>query len=154
MNYPNLLPKYCDIQIQHMTGREVKTIERLQCGAFAGLVAQTLTYPIEVTRRRMQTIGLVEKDTALSNLGAVKEHHHLDRPPSLFNTVRELYLEQGVRGFFKGVSVNWMKGPIAFSISFTAFDIVQGLMETEVERAKRLPRRFFTVRRDNKDSNQ
>ncbi|EEC51868.1 predicted protein, partial [Phaeodactylum tricornutum CCAP 1055/1] len=97
-------------EVQHMTQRDLTTIERMQCGAFSGLIAQSITYPIEVTRRRMQTIGLVET------------------LPSLVGTIRSLYAEQGLRGFFKGVSMNWMKGPIAFSISFTAFDTLQSLM--------------------------
>ena len=116
-------------------------MERMQCGAFAGLVAQTATYPIEVTRRRMQTLGVVGNDTAMDCLtknnpsaapgrrvGGVIAPPPA-RPESLADTIRHLYAEQGIRGFFKGVSVNWMKGPIAFSISFTTFDTVQGLME-------------------------
>ena len=126
----------------------MKTIERLQCGAFAGLIAQTVTYPIEVTRRRMQTIGLVGQDTALGSLGCPTKA--LDRPPTLVSTVCSLYQEQGLNGFFKGVSLNWIKGPIAFSISFTMFDLVQGLLESEAERAQRLPQRFFTTVEQNK----
>ena len=114
----------------------------MQCGAFAGLFAQTITYPLEVTRRRMQTIGLVGNDTAFGNLGVMPGQRVLDKPPSLGATVRALYLEQGMRGFFKGVSMNWMKGPVAFSISFTTFDTVQSLMESDSEKALRLPRRM------------
>ena len=132
-----------------MTGRDLTTIERMQCGAFSGLIAQTITYPIEVTRRRMQTIGLVGNDTAFGNLGVTDGgggNSTASRPPSLASTVRSLYAEQGMRGFFKGVSMNWMKGPVAFSISFTTFDTVQSLMESDKERALRLPTRHFTFR--------
>ena len=123
-----------------MTGREVTTIERMQCGAVAGLFAQTITYPIEVTRRRMQTLGLVGTDTAFGNVGVRANDAAVlsSRPPSLASTVQTLYAEQGVRGFFKGVSVNWMKGPIAFSISFTMFDTVKQFLETPTERDLRL----------------
>jgi Mitochondrial carrier protein len=118
-------------QIQHLMGREVTTVERMQCGAFSGLVAQTVTYPIEVTRRRMQTIGLVglRNDTALTSLGCSSIRPTFQSPPSLWSTVQFLYAEQGMRGFLKGVSMNWMKGPVAFSISFTTFDMVKQLME-------------------------
>jgi hypothetical protein len=107
-------------RIQNMTGRDLTTIERMQCGAFSGLFAQTLTYPIEVTRRRMQTIGVVGTDTALGSLGVHEKAS--TGPPTLITTIRTLYAEQGYRGFFKGVSLNWLKGPLAFSISFTAYD--------------------------------
>jgi solute carrier family 25, member 42 len=137
------------LQIQHVTGRDVTTLERLECGAVAGLFAQTLTYPIEVTRRRMQTLGLVGNDTAFGNVGVTANgsvggagaaDSSMKRPPNLAQTIRHLYAEQGVRGFFKGVSVNWAKGPIAFGISFTMFDTVQHFLETPAERALRLPR--------------
>jgi Mitochondrial carrier protein len=83
----------------------------MQCGALSGLVAQSITYPIEVTRRRMQTLGLVGEDTALSNLGTARDPSSaIHRPPSMMSIVRDLYQEQGVRGFFKGVSMNWLKG--------------------------------------------
>jgi solute carrier family 25 protein 42 len=121
-------------------------MERMQCGALSGLVAQTITYPIEVTRRRMQTLGLVGTDTAFGNLGVV-EGVAAKGPPTLASTVRTLYAEQGMRGFFKGVSMNWMKGPVAFSISFTAYDTVKAMMETEAEKSLRIPRlRKFSLR--------
>jgi hypothetical protein len=107
-------------------------MERIQCGALAGLVAQTVTYPLEVTRRRMQTIGLVGTDTALAEIG--NRTIPTVAPPTIRETIRSLYAEQGVRGFFKGVTMNWMKGPVAFGISFTTFDFVKKFLETEEER--------------------
>lgn len=112
----------------------------MQCGAVAGLIAQSVTYPIEVTRRRMQTIGLVGDDTALASVGERSKKAAAAGLPTLGGTIKGLYAEQGWRGFFKGVSMNWMKGPIAFSISFTAFDTLQSLLESDRDQTFRFPK--------------
>ena len=143
-----------------MTGRDLTTIERMQCGALSGLFAQSITYPLEVTRRRMQTIGIVAtsgQDAAVDVVGQAHGRNPVaesairavtpDRPPTMGAIVRELYQEQGIRGFFKGVTLNWFKGPIAFSISFTAFDTLQSVLETDEEKRLRMPRRRTTVTR-------
>lgn len=132
------------MQIHNVLGREPTTFEKMQCGAISGLVAQTISYPFEVTRRRMQTIGIVPthgKDSAINELGFKDTGHHYDRPSNMLTTVRLLFQEQGVRGMFKGVTMNWMKGPLAFSISFTAFDIAQSFLATDEERDLRNPHR-------------
>ena len=167
-------------EIIHTTGRDITTIERMICGGLAGLIAQTLTYPIEVTRRRMQTVGLlstndvtafsslncpittgrntasaattsatsspmastastVTRTTAIpgsssvssSSMAAASSRRMTatssssSSPPTLISTIRDLYVEQGIRGFYKGVTMNWIKGPMAFSISFTCYDHIQ-----------------------------
>lgn len=186
------------LKITRIMQREPTTIERLQCGALSGLFAQTLTYPLEVTRRRMQTIGIVPTSgsesaavnftgvsqlkpcvdelppqqqqqpqaelssqqqksippsqtttsttTSTANTTATtssQQKSPTHKPPSMMKTMSHLLEEQGLRGFFKGVSMNWVKGPIAFSISFTAFDTIQGWIETESEKEKRR----FTIER-------
>jgi hypothetical protein len=109
----------------------------------------------------MQTIGVVATSGDAAAVDVVGKGHHKaeaqeavlralrpDKPPTLTAIVSELYAEQGVRGFFKGVSMNWFKGPIAFSISFTIFDTVQIFLETERERVARLPRRMTSIRHE------
>jgi hypothetical protein len=126
-------------KIHNVLGREPTTMEKMQCGAFSGLVAQTISYPLEVTRRRMQTIGILPSgQSAITELGVQET---AGRPSSMVATMRLLFNEQGFRGMFKGVSMNWMKGPLAFSISFTVFDTVQTFVATDAERALRNPHR-------------
>jgi len=86
----------------HRRKGNISTLDKVISGALAGLVAQTVTYPLEVTRRRMQT-----------------------SPKSIRQTVSHLVATEGVHGLFKGVSMNWIKGPISFGISFTVFDLTQ-----------------------------
>lgn len=186
-------------RITTVMGREPTTMERLQCGALSGLFAQTLAYPLEVTRRRMQTIGIVPTSgsesaavnfrgvsrvrpcvdemagnssttgaatttstATTSSSGAIDKssesvgrrilnggssnnatatpqpqpQQQQHKPPSMRTTMLHLFEEQGVRGFYKGVSMNWVKGPIAFSISFTTFDTLQRWMRPEEERER------------------
>lgn len=110
-------------RIQSLTGRDVTTAEKMLCGALSGLVAQTLTYPLDVTRRRMQAMGVGTQDVSMQSLGVNKPN--LNRRSNMLVIMRQLFQEQGLHGFFKGVTMNWIKGPIAISISFTMYDIVQ-----------------------------
>lgn len=106
----------------------------------------------------MQTIGIVAtsgKDAAVDVVGKGYSRNPAmenairvvtpDHPPSMSIIVKELYQEQGLRGFFKGVTLNWFKGPIAFSISFTCFDTIQSLLETDAEQQFRLQRRISRI---------
>ncbi|MGH0177319.1 UNVERIFIED_CONTAM: hypothetical protein FKN15_074907 [Acipenser sinensis] len=83
--------------------------ERLAFGACAGLLGQSASYPLDVVRRRMQTAG-------------VTGHTY----GSIAGTMRLIVREEGLaRGLYKGLSMNWVKGPIAVGISFTTFDLTQ-----------------------------
>lgn len=130
-------------QLYKIRQRDLTTIEKIQCGGLSGVVAQSITYPLEVTRRRMQTIGVVKgKDAAIDVLDTsvkskvgqdaaikVTEEYIATKPPTMFQIIRDVIKEQGIRGFYKGLSMNWVKGPLAFSISFTTFDIVKEWIE-------------------------
>lgn len=83
--------------------------ERWACGALAGLIAQSTTYPLDIVRRRMQV--------------------HPFRYPTMAVTFRTVVREEGMRaGLFKGLTMNWIKGPIAVGASFTANDYFKARM--------------------------
>ena len=47
--------------VRETTNADPTMWHKLMCGAVAGLVAQSITYPLEVVRRRMQTTGVVSR---------------------------------------------------------------------------------------------
>jgi len=92
-------------QIADLNG-DLGVHQRLLCGACAGIFAQTTTYPLDIIRRRMQV--------------------HPDLYRNELHAMREIYGSEGlIRGLFKGVSMNWIKGPIAVGVSFTVNDVLK-----------------------------
>lgn len=97
-------------------GTEPDVYFKLGAGALAGAIGQSCTYPLDVIRRRMQTMGF--KGDGIGVRSA---------PGGLLATGRFIVAEEGVRGLFKGLSLNWIKGPLAVGISFTVFDFLKRL---------------------------
>lgn len=48
---------------------------------------------------------------------------------TILGTMNHIVTHEGIiRGLYKGLSMNWLKGPIAVGVSFTTFDISHSLL--------------------------
>lgn len=102
--FETMKAKVCESR-QDSPQAALRAYERLAMGAVSGLLAQSATYPLDIVRRRMQTYPQQYR-----NEGQV---------------IRAVLKETGVRGLFKGLSMNWIKGPVSISISFVVNDTLR-----------------------------
>lgn len=96
---------------KHHNDNEPSSMHRLVFGAGAGFIGQSTTYPLDIVRRRMQTDG---------TQGVVNPEYR-----TIVSTMRSVVHNEGfTSGLYKGLSMNWIKGPIAVGISFMTYDFV------------------------------
>lgn len=86
--------------------RQLKYWAQLAAGGFAGLVSQTVSYPLEVIRRRMQ-VG-----------GVVGDGHRL----GMREVIKIVYKERGLRGFFVGLGIGYVKIVPMSAVSFYTYE--------------------------------
>ncbi|KAK6828523.1 coenzyme A transporter [Apiospora arundinis] len=83
----------------------------LTSGGISGAVSQTVSYPLEVIRRRMQ-VG-----------GAVGDGHRL----RIGETVGLIFKERGLSGFFVGLSIGYVKIIPLSAVSFYTYERMKTL---------------------------
>jgi solute carrier family 25 protein 16 len=96
------------------TGHSTPTpIADLAIGAVSGAIAQTASYPFEVTRRRMQVGGITRPDRWLR----------------LGETVSAIWRSSGWRGFYVGLSIGYLKIIPMTAVSFTVWQSGKRLLK-------------------------
>lgn len=86
------------------------TIQLLASGGIAGTMAQTVTYPLDVLRRKMQMQGFSEKYPVYG---------------STWNCIKITFEKESWRGFYRGLLPNYLKVVPAISISFVTYEQVK-----------------------------
>lgn len=84
----------------------LKTWAELACGGLAGAFSQTASYPFEVIRRRMQVGGVLDPTKFVS----------------FADTCRQIMTERGLKGFFVGLSIGYLKVIPMVAVSFTVYE--------------------------------
>ncbi|KAM3864252.1 mitochondrial thiamine pyrophosphate carrier [Diretmus argenteus] len=85
-------------------------LRSLVCGSGAGVISKTLTYPFDLFKKRLQVGGF---DEARLHFGQVRSYR------GLADCVVQIAKEEGLPGFFKGLSPSLLKA--ALSTGFTFF---------------------------------
>ncbi len=98
-----------------------------------------VTYPLDVVRRRMQTERFILHQ--LQGRGWTADPHNgaqnispsarvvvEDSGSSIMEVWRHVVAKEGWRGLFKGLTLNWIKGPLSVGISLTLFDLTKGML--------------------------
>lgn len=92
---------------------ELPVVVRLICGGLAGGISQTVTYPLDVVRRRMQMKGIS------GDLFAYTSTKHA------FTTIVQV---EGVKGLYKGMWPNLLKVAPLVGIQFVTYEITKAFL--------------------------
>lgn len=95
---------------EHVNSRDsrkpLKAHAQLVAGGLAGMSSQTAAYPFEVIRRRMQVGGAVDSGRFLS----------------FRNTAKLIFAESGMKGFFVGLLIGYLKVVPMVACSFYVYE--------------------------------
>ncbi|XP_014235625.1 graves disease carrier protein-like [Trichogramma pretiosum] len=110
--FPTILCKECEKN----TGGLVLTIPgKLLCGGIAGAIAQSFSYPFDVTRRRMQ-LALMHSDTHKFSAG-------------MLSTLKLIYNENGImKGLYRGMSINYLRAVPMVAVSFSTYEVMKQML--------------------------
>lgn len=95
----------------------IPTLYRLAFGSFAGLIGQTVTYPLDVVRRRMQINGLRIDNVAF-------DYNYKNTLDGLIT----VYRREGFKMLYRGLHINYIKVVPLVSLSFTINDLLRSWM--------------------------
>lgn len=113
------LPKFTCKSCDKNTGGLVLTVPaKLICGGLAGAVAQSVSYPLDVTRRRMQ-LAMMNPST----------HHFAN---GMFSTLYRIYTDNGiVKGLYRGMSINYMRAIPMVAVSFSTYEVSKQILNLD-----------------------
>ncbi|KAM9977187.1 hypothetical protein ACTFIR_011045 [Dictyostelium discoideum] len=90
--------------------------QSLTFGAISGATAQTLTYPIDLIRRRLQVQGIGGKDILYNGT---------------FDAFRKIIRDEGVLGLYNGMIPCYLKVIPAISISFCVYEVMKKILKID-----------------------
>jgi solute carrier family 25 phosphate transporter 23/24/25/41 len=106
---------------------ELHVVTRLGCGAIAGTIGQTVAYPLDVIRRRMQMVGWNHADSIVT--GQSKEALQYN---GMIDAFRKTVRHEGVGALYKGLVPNSVKVVPSIAIAFVTYEAVKDVLGVEM----------------------
>ena len=93
---------------------DISPVQIFASGLFAGAMGQTVAYPFDVIRRRMQLYRITEH---------LPTHHYNS---GITNAIRSIVKTHGwMKGVFSGLSINYVKVAPASGVSFLVYETLK-----------------------------
>ncbi|KAF3448675.1 hypothetical protein FNV43_RR09388 [Rhamnella rubrinervis] len=108
---------------------ELSVMTRLACGAAAGTVGQTVAYPLDVIRRRMQMVGWKDAASIVTGDGRSKAPLEYN---GMVDAFRKTVRHEGVGALYKGLVPNSVKVVPSIAIAFVTYELVKDILGVEM----------------------
>ncbi|ONK79138.1 uncharacterized protein A4U43_C01F3320 [Asparagus officinalis] len=107
--------------------QELGVVTRLACGAAAGTVGQTVAYPLDVIRRRMQMVGWKDASTIVRGQGGNSVEY-----TGMIDAFRKTVHSEGFGALYKGLVPNSVKVVPSIAIAFVSYEVVKDILGVEM----------------------
>ncbi|XP_024934998.3 mitochondrial adenine nucleotide transporter ADNT1 [Ziziphus jujuba] len=108
---------------------DLSVITRLACGAAAGTVGQTVAYPLDVIRRRMQMVGWKDAASVITGDGRSKAPLEYN---GMIDAFRKTVRHEGFGALYKGLIPNSVKVVPSIAIAFVTYESVKDILGVEM----------------------
>ncbi|KAF8413292.1 hypothetical protein HHK36_001270 [Tetracentron sinense] len=108
---------------------ELSVTTRLACGAAAGTVGQTVAYPFDVIRRRMQMVGWKDAASIVTGDGRSKGPREYT---GMVDAFRKTVRHEGFGALYKGLVPNSVKVVPSIAIAFVTYEMVKDVLGVEM----------------------
>ncbi|KAE7999394.1 hypothetical protein FH972_003830 [Carpinus fangiana] len=109
---------------------ELSVPTKLACGAAAGTVGQTVAYPLDVIRRRMQMLGWNNAASVVTGDGRSKVQLEYT---GMIDVFRKTVRHEGFGALYKGLIPNSVKVVPSIAIAFVTYETLKDIMGVEIK---------------------
>uniref|UniRef100_A0A453A1W2 Mitochondrial adenine nucleotide transporter ADNT1 n=7 Tax=Triticinae TaxID=1648030 RepID=A0A453A1W2_AEGTS len=106
---------------------ELHVVTRLGCGAVAGTIGQTVAYPLDVVRRRMQMVGWSHAASIVTGEGKEALQYN-----GMIDAFRKTVRHEGFGALYKGLVPNSVKVVPSIAIAFVTYEAVKDVLGVEM----------------------